>query len=388
MGLWMVPLANVLAAHGMQRLLPWVLTCNGISAFISPLIAGALADQRIPPTRLLRWMALGSAIFLSLTSIAIERGWSSTAVLVLAQIMALFSTPTWSTSTAIVLSHLVHAKTQFGPIRAWATIGWMAGGWLISLVLHADSSTLAGQAGAACWLLVVFLTLLLPEVMPPDRFAHRSWKQILGLDALGLLSHRDHRVVFVTAALYSAPLAAFYPYAARHLHEIGVNNVSAVMSLGQITEVLVMLGLAGLLGWVRLKWIFLSGIAFGVLRYGWFILDTKNWLIAGVIVHGLAYTLYFITTQIYLEDRIDPKLRARAQALLTLLMSGVGSLAGYVGSGWWHHACTPEGAATDWPRFWTGLTLTTGVVFAFFAVMYRGRVHLPESGAAKQPSGA
>jgi MFS family permease len=98
------------------------------------------------------------------------------------------------------------------------------------------------------------------------------------------------------------------------------------------------------------------------------------WLLVGTVLHGFAYTLYFITTQIYLEERIDPKWRSRAQALLSLLMSGLGNLIGYLGGGWWFATCTLNGV-TDWPRFWWGETALTAAVCVFFALAYRGRAH-------------
>ncbi len=373
MGMWTVPLGNVMAAYGMGSLLPWVLATGGISAFISPLMVGALADQRVPPTRILRWLSVMTAAMLALLSRSIEAGWSTAAVLACAMGMALVASPMWSLVTSVVLSQLARPGSQFGPVRAWATIGWMAGGWIVSYVLRADSSVLGGYTAAGCWLAVGIYSWTLPETPPPDAGAARTWRQILGLDALDLLKDRNHRMVFVTAALYTIPLAAFYPYCVLHLKDMGLPGPAGLMSLGQITEVLVMLVLAGLMTRYRLKWVFLSGIAFGLVRYLLFVLDQPGWILTGIVLHGLAYTLYFITTQIYLEDRIAPVLRARAQALLTLLTSGVGNLLGFLGSGWWFAQCGGENTAADWPAFWGGLAVVTGVVFVFFAVFYRGR---------------
>lgn len=376
MGMWFVPLSNILNAHGFASIVPLVMACTGVSAFISPLIVGALADQRVPPARLLRWLCFGTAFLLAATAFAIEARWAPMWVLALAQALSLVSSPVWGLSTSIVLAELQNPSREFGPIRAAATAGWMVGGWIVSLVLHADTSTLSAFVAAGLWVLVGLLTWALPHARPPNEQEHRTWRQILGLDALDLLRHRDHRMVFITAALYSAPLAAFYPYVALHLRDLGVENVSAVMSLGQVTEGLVMLLLAGLLARVRLKWVFLSGIGIGVVRYVWFAFDSRAWLIGGIVLHGLAFTLYFITLQIYLEDRIDPRWRARAQALLTLLMNGFGYLSGILASGWWHER-SQTGGHTDWPQFWQGLTLATLLVFLFFALRYRGRHSAP-----------
>lgn len=373
MGMWTVPLGNVMAAHGLGGLLPWVLATGGVSAFISPLIVGAMADQRVAPTRILRWLSLLTGLFLTLLCRAIEAGWGSAMVLGCAMGMSLVATPMWGLVSSIVLSHLPRPGSQFGPVRAWATIGWMAGGAMVSYVLQSDSSVLGGYVAAGCWLLVGAFSRWLPEIAPPDAGAARTWRQLLGLDALDLLRDRNHRMVFITAALYTIPLAAFYPYCVLQLKELGLPGPAGLMSLGQITEVLVMLVLAGLMTRYRLKWVFLSGIAFGVLRYVLFVFDTPVWVITGIVLHGLAYTLYFITTQIYLEDRIAPVLRARAQALLTLLSSGVGNLLGFLGSGWWFARSSDADSLANWPLFWGGLAVVTGAVLVFFAVFYRGR---------------
>ena len=198
--------------------------------------------------------------------------------------MSLVSTPMWGLGSSVVLSQLRQPGRQFGPVRAWATIGWMAGGWLVSYVLHSDSSVLSGYVAAAFWLVVTAFTCTLPIIPPPDAGGHRGWKQILGLDALDLLRDPNHRMVFITAALYTMPLAAFYPYCVRHLKELGVPGPTGIMTLGQITEVLVMIVLANLMTRFRLKWVFLSGIAFGLLRYLVFMLGTPSWIITGIVL--------------------------------------------------------------------------------------------------------
>ena len=374
MGMWTVPLGNVMLAFQKGHLLPWVLATGGISAFISPLVIGALADQRVSPTLILRWLSLATSLLLALVCRAIEAGWNDASILACALAMSLVSTPMWGLGSSVVLSQLRQPGRQFGPVRAWATIGWMAGGWLVSYVLHSDSSVLSGYVAAAFWLVVTAFTCTLPIIPPPDAGGHRGWKQILGLDALDLLRDPNHRMVFITAALYTMPLAAFYPYCVRHLKELGVPGPTGIMTLGQITEVLVMIVLANLMTRFRLKWVFLSGIAFGLLRYLVFMLGTPSWIITGIVLHGLAYTLYFITTQIYLEDRIPTIQRARAQALLTLLSSGVGNLAGFLGSGLWLAYCEKSnGGHVPWSTFWGGLALVTGLVFLFFALFYKGR---------------
>ena len=370
-GMWSLAMSNVLRVHGLESIVPYTFACAALAAMISPLILGSLADQHVPANRLLRWLATGTAFFLALTSFAIEHGWGAGSVLLLLQTQSLCAAPMWGITTTIILARLREPDREFGPIRVWGTIGFMAGGWLTSFVLIADSSTRAGFAASALWLGIAAFSITLPEVPPLGVGSVRSWRDVLGLPALTLLAHRDHRVVFLTAALFSAPLAAFFPFAALHLGDVGVHRIAAAFSLGQTTEIVAMYGLSGLLARVRLKWIFLTGIGFGAMRFALFALDTKAGLIAGIALHGLCYTLFFITAQLYLEKRIDPQLRARAQALLTLMTAGVGTFAGSIACDFWRRSCS-HGATTNWSQFWLGLCAVIAAVFIFFAATYRG----------------
>ena len=373
MGMWFVPLGSVLDGNGYGNIKDLAFATSGISAFISPLIFGSLADRSISPVRLLRWLSFATAAAMALASVAITCKWHSLLVLAFVQLHSLCSSPTWSLSTTIVFSRLHDPKREYGPIRAMATIGWVVGCWIVS-ALSADQSATAGFSGAIIWVGVAFFTFTLPMVAPPPSKTPGTWKQRLGLDALTLLKNRDHRVVFVATAVFNIPLCAFYPYTPAHLRELGFHATTAWMTFGQATEVLAMFLLAGLLAKWRLKTIFLTGIGFGVLRYAACALNTPFWLLAGITMHGCAFTLYLITTQIYLEQRIDSAWRARAQALYTLMLAGVGNTIGYLGCGAWARQAG-YGGTMNWTLFWGGLAVSVALIWLWFAWSYTGRKH-------------
>jgi nucleoside transporter len=371
LGMWFVPLSPVLEAHGFAAIRPWAFAASGVAAFFSPLLFGAMADRHASPVKVLRGLALATAVAMTLASTAIRLEASPWVVLGLIQLHALCSSPTWSISSTIIFARLADAKKEFGPIRAMATIGWMSGCLLVS-VIGADQSTLAGYGGAGMWLLVCAMTFWLPALETPKAVSGLTWAQRFGLDALTLLRNRDHRVVFLTTVMFSIPLAGFYPYTPLHLRELGLVHTTAWMSLGQVTEIIAMLALGGLLVRWRLKWIIAAGLALGVLRFGLCATGTTWGLLSGVLVHGASFTLVLITAQIYLDQRVDPAWRARAQALMSLMNGGVGNMIGYLGTGAWFAACTVGGAGR-WPLFWGGLCLASVAVLAIFLTTYRGR---------------
>jgi MFS family permease len=370
-GVWMVPLSVVFKAHGLESIAPYAFATSALAAFISPLIFGAMADRHASPVVVLRGLALASTVVMSFVAWSIKSGWPPGLVLLLIQIYALCAAPTGSIVSAIVFSRLRDSQRQFGPIRAGATVGWMAGCWLVS-ALNADTSTLSEYTCAATWLALAAFTFLLPSVPPPKAAGRPTLLQRLGWDALVLMKNRDHRAVFVTAALFSIPLAAFYPFTPLHLQHLGFQHTSAWMTLAQTTELISMFSLAGLFLRWRLKWIFVMGLAFGLLRFALCAMNSRVWVLAGTSLHGFSFTLYFITAQIYINERVGPEWRARAQAMMALMTNGVGNLFGFLGTGWWFNACA-QASGAQWPLFWDGITAAVGIVMIYFLAAYHGK---------------
>lgn len=377
MGMWTVPLSGVLGSHGLGHIRPYAYAASGLAAFVSPLLFGAMADRHASPVKVLRWLSFVTAVVMAAAATAIQLGASPWVVLALIQLHALCFAPTSSIAVTIVLARLADAKKEFGPVRAMMTLGWMLGCLVVSLA-SADQSTLACYGGAMMWLILSGFTHWLPVLETPPAAAGLTWTQRFGLDALTLLRNRDTRAVYLTTALFTIPLAAFYPYTPVHLHERGLDHTSAWMSLGQVTELVAMFSLGLLLHRWRLKWLIAAGLGFGVLRFALCALDLPSTLIAGVTLHGCSYTLVIITVQVYLDQRVDPAWRARAQALMTLFSSGVGNMIGYLATGAWFAASTHD-AHTRWPLFWGVVSAAMGAVLIFFVATYRGRGVSPQN---------
>jgi MFS family permease len=380
-GMWLVPLSAMLDAHGLRSIKVWAFATNALAAFVSPLLFGGMADRLESPIPVLRGLSFAAAVSAAVVGMALQYHWNPWLALALIQATALCLAPAFSLISSIVMARLQFAQLEFGPIRAMATLGWMAGCWVIS-AFHADSSSLAVYLAAAASLLVCLCAGFVPPQKSPRLAGRLSWHARLGLDALTLLKNRDPRVIFIIVAAFNIPLIGFYPYGPLHIGELGFKRVSAWMSLAQTTEVLSMFALGALLHRFRLKWILASGLAIGVIRFALCALPFKSGFLAGTALQGACYALVYITAQIYVEQRVEPAWRARAQALLNLMYNGFGSLIGYLACGWWFAVCT-HSVSTQWPVFWSGLAAGMAVVLVCFLDSYQGRRAGP---AAKLPT--
>ncbi len=148
------------------------------------------------------------------------------------------------------------------------------------------------------------------------------------------------------------------------------------MTIAQVLEIGGMLLLGSILARYRVKTVLSVALALSVLRFAmsaWAgVVMTIGWHIAGVALHGLCYTLYFITAQVFLDRRVDPGMRGQAQGLLAMMSGGLGPLAGAMVCGWLrHHFVSEDGAGWEW--FWGILAAMIAVCLAVFLSLYRGQ---------------
>ena len=196
------------------------------------------------------------------------------------------------------------------------------------------------------------LGFFLPDTPPLGK--GKSWKSALGLGGFALFKNRDHAVLFCVTGLFSIPLAAFYMFSPELLKALGNKSPTAAMTIAQVTEVVAMLVLGAMMLKYRLKTILLWGLGLSALRYGLSgyagFTGVVGWHLVGIALHGVCYTFYFVTAQVYMNRRVDPRLRGQAQGLLSLMTSGIGPLVGALLCGWLQDVCIDENGE-GWETF-------------------------------------
>ena len=110
--------------------------------------------------------------------------------------------------------------------------------------------------------------MMLPPTPPIVREQKRGdVGAVLGLDAVGLLKDKNFALFFLMSVLICIPLAFYYQYASPFLLEIGVENATGKMTIGQMSEVIFMLLLPMFLARYGIKMTLLIGMLAWVLRY-------------------------------------------------------------------------------------------------------------------------
>lgn len=366
-GFWFPVLTNVLKAYDLGGWKVAMFLVPPIASMVSPLIFGAQVDRRFEAQKVLGWIMISGAAFLYLAFHAMENNWGGGWVFALFLINGFISAPAWSLLTTITLSSLPDPGRSFGYFRVWGTIGWMISGLLVSWG-EIDTSAVTGKIAAGVRIIAAAACFLLPVTMPKGGVA-KGWMDSLGFSAIRLLKDRDLLVYYGTALLFSIPLSAYYLHSPQHLQELGVEQVGAAMTPAQAMETFAMLAMGWVVARYRVKTILLVAIGAGVLRYAFYAVDSVQWLILGITLHGICWTFFFEAGKVFVHRRVEEGMRTQAQALLVFFTGGVAGLVGVPIVEWIRVMISPH---YGWTGYWLLLTGINVTAMSIFAIGYRG----------------
>ncbi|MEX0844320.1 MAG: nucleoside permease [Balneolaceae bacterium] len=329
-------------------------------AIIAPFIVGLIADRYFNAERILGLIHLIGAVLMYLMANASDFTLFYPYVLVY---MILYM-PTLALVNSISFRTMKDPKADFSKVRVWGTIGWIVAGLVISYVFSWDSSQAISDgflkntflmAAAASGVLGLF-SFTLPKTPPKiSRDEEVSIREILGLDALSMLKDRNFLIFFIASVLICIPLAFYYQNANPFLAEIGVNNPTGIMTIGQVSEVLFMLLIPFFLTRFGIKKTLLIGMLAWALRYVMFAYGNSGelffMLIIGIALHGICYDFFFVAGQIYTDSKAGEKFKSSAQGLITLATYGVGMLIGFWAAGKISEYYT-VGDLHEWEMIW------------------------------------
>ena len=375
-GAWSVTMGTYLTAEGFSGVqIGQAYSTTAWAAIISPFFVGMVADRFFAAEKVLGIMHIAGGVAMFAASFILN----PFALFFVLLLHTLCFMPTLALVNAVSFHNMTDPGKEFPAIRVLGTLGWIAAGWLVSLLKIEATSIPLKIAAFTAVLLGIYCFFVLPSTPPKAKGEKITVGDILGLDALKLLKVPSFAIFVGASLLLCIPLAFYYTFTNPFLNEINVSNAAGKQTFGQMSEVLFMLAIPFFFARLGVKYMLLVGMFAWTLRYFLFAYgasDAVVWaLMGGIVLHGICYDFFFVVGQIYIDKKADIKIRASAQGFIAFVTLGVGMLignwiAGAVVSNYETREMI-EGVETtvrQWGSIWVipaMMALVIGVVFAF-----------------------
>jgi nucleoside transporter len=334
----------------------WILGAFNLAAFTAMFFSTQFADRNFSAEKFLAFSQLVGG--LAILGLAWATSFWPFFLLIL--VHSLFYVPTISITNSIAFANLKDSQKEFGFVRLWGTIGWIAASWPFVFIL-ADWAKIPGfgqvpfvqwlgavlgtsktgldlrqattytfiAAGIASLVLAAF-SLLLPHT--PPRRVERGTDRYAWLEAMKLLAVPFVLVLFIVTFFDAGVHQCYFFWTGRYLENgVGIpgNWVMPVMSIGQVAEVSTM----ALLGFVlkRLGWRYtmVIGVLGHAARFLVFAYFPIPWVAITInVLHGICYAFFFATVYIFVDEFFPKDARSSAQGLFNFLILGAGPFVG------------------------------------------------------------
>jgi nucleoside transporter len=353
----------------------WILNAFALASFTAMFFSTQFADRNFAAEKFCAFSHLIGGV--SILALAwVTDFWPFFALML---VHSLFYVPTISITNGIAFAAMKDAQKEFGRVRLWGTIGWVAASWPFVFILvdwtqvpalsevgftewlgKALGSSKTGAAlqdatrytfiaAGVASLALALLSLALPHT--PPKPAQRGSESIAWLEAMKLLKVPFVLVLFIVTFFDAAVHQCYFMWTPRFLTSAGVgipgNWVMPVMSIGQVAEI----GAMAFLGFVLRGLGWRKTMTLGVLghaaRFAVFAFAPSPTIVVLVnVLHGVCYAFFFATVYIFVDEFFPKNARSSAQGLFNFLILGLG----------------PFVANFAWTALGTSLTNDAGVV--------------------------
>lgn len=353
---------NIGVAYGTQAL----------GAIVAPFIIGLIADKFFSAQKILGVLHLvGAALMYYISTL---NNFSSFYPVLLVY-MILFM-PTLALVNSVSFRQMNSPEKEFANVRVWGTIGWIVAGLIIGWLAWEQKATLVNTFRLSAILSVVLglFSFTLPNTPPPKAGTKTTFGEIIGMDAIGLLKDKNFLVFFLASLLICIPLAFYYQETNIFLNELNVKGAAGKMTFGQMSEMLFLFAMPWFFRRLGVKKMLLVGMAAWAIRYflfGFGDAESGMWMLyIGIILHGVCYDFFFVTGQIYTDERAGERIRSSAQGMITLATYGVGMLIGFWVAGLIAEKyVTPTGH--DWKSIWMVPAVIAAIIMILFTLFFK-----------------
>ncbi len=338
----------------------WILNAFPIAAIVGMFFSNEFADRNFAAEKVLAFSHLVGG--LAMLSLAWTRSFWPFFMLML--VHCLLYVPTLSIVNSIAFANLKDARKDFGRVRLWGTIGWIASAWPFTFILvDWDKVHTANPSGMVEWLGAVLgsgltgdplkhatrwtyivagiaslalaaFSLILPHT--PPKKADETENKLAWLEAMRLLKHPFVLVLWLVTLMDAFVHNCYFNWTGSFLGAraeaggVGIpgNWIMPVMSIGQIAEILTMIVLGMTLKRLGWRWTMVIGILGHAARFAAYAFFPQHTglIIIVQILHGICYAFFFATVYIFVDEFFPKDARSSAQGLFNVMILGIGAL--------------------------------------------------------------
>ena len=331
-----------------------ILAAGAVGAIIGPFIAGQIADRYFATEKFLALSHLAGAVLVWFLADVDTYG----PFLGLSLAYGMIYAPTLALTNSLSFHHLPDRDRDFGRVRVWGTIGWIAAGigfghWLG--VFHTPEGSPevvqaaqdAGRAGAfrlsaVLGLFMAAYCMTLPHTPPSRQEAGSN----ATLKALGEVRHQPLLLLFVLAIPVSIIHQFYFVHTSAFLADLqrraqaadqlaaSINKVLGVgggglMTIGQMVEIAVLAAIPLAAKSLSRKTLLAVGLVAYAARMALFAYtDSMATILLGVGLHGLCFGCFIFVAFMVVDEETHPDVKASAQNLFNLVIVGIGIIVG------------------------------------------------------------
>jgi PPP family 3-phenylpropionic acid transporter len=296
---------------------------------LAPLFWGHLADKSGQSRRVIRIIALLSAVFF-VPFLATHE----VAVLLIATLFfAFIRTGIIATSDAFALTHIERSGDEYGRIRVFGSMGFIVGGFAMAGFVTLLDRQVVPYVLEVALVLTALVALGLPDyrLEPQAQGSLKdALKRLLGNPRL----KRFYFIAFMSR-LSSQGLYIFLPL---HLKDLNVSDsiLPIYWTVGVVSEIVLIRTAPKLFSRYRAHRVIALTFLMAAIQYVLIsVITNPLWLLPVMLLHGMAFGIWYYYCVLWLGKAVGAEDRSRAQGLFAAVGFGLGgttssALAGYL----------------------------------------------------------